>query len=38
MEDTIEERNPYIEGGGMSANLRKSELKMASIPNVKANT
>ena len=34
MEDTIEERNPYIENG-TSVNIKKGELKNAAIPNVK---
>ena len=36
IEETIEERNPYIEIGGASVNMRKSDIKSTTIPNAKA--
>ena len=36
IEETIEERNPYVEIGGASANLRKSDVKSTAIHNAKA--
>ncbi len=36
IEETIEERNPYIEIGGVSVNMRKSDIKSTTIPNAKA--